>query len=147
MVHANAKGIIQIFRLLPLAFVTTLLIPFSVMAASETLPCQDVRLEIEQTQQTLSLLEQQQHELQQHVRIIYQELIACQTGSGRSTAQHHHCTQLEEEGPKQFQAMIATTTLKHQQSKRLVHQTRQAQLTCPTIAEDAFPQMAKRTRS
>jgi len=54
--------------------------------------------------------------------------------------QQKHCTRLQEEGPKQFQAMINIITLTHQASQRLSTQTRQDTISCPAIAaKDTFP--------
>ncbi len=135
MVHAFAK----ITYLLPLTFVWALLFPLTVMAKSGILSCTDADRRIEQTQNTLRSLEQHQQQLQQHVRAIYQKLFACQTGTGLSLAHQQHCTQIQEEGPKQFQALVEAITLSHQTSQQLAHQTRQVQLVCPTIAENTFP--------
>jgi hypothetical protein len=85
-------------------------------------------------------LKQRRQQIQQHVRTIYQELFACQTGTSLTQAQQKNCRHLQDEGPKQFQAMVKAITLSHQTSRQLVHQTRQAQITCPAIAaEDTFP--------
>ena len=135
MVHAFTR----ITYLLPLTFVWALLIPLTVMAAPGPLSCTDARIQIEQTHITLRSLEQHQQQIQQHVRAIYQKLFACQTGTGLSSVHQQHCTQLLEEGPKQFQAMVKAITLSHQTSQQLAHQTRQVQLACSTIAENTFP--------
>ena len=83
---------------------------------------------------------QQQHQIQVHVRTIYQALFACQTDATLTLAQQEHCIQLQEEGPKQFRTMVEAITFSHQISQELDHQTRQAQITCPAIAaEDTFP--------
>jgi hypothetical protein len=143
MVRFFTKNLTRIIFLLPLPFVLGFLIPHTVMAEPGTPVCPDVRRQIEGTRQTLSLLEQHQQQLQQQVRAIYHELFACQTGSGLSLAQQHHCTQLQEEGPKQFQSMVEAITLHHRTSQQLAHQTRQAQLTCPTSAEGTFPKITQ----
>ncbi|MDH5775632.1 MAG: hypothetical protein OEZ57_12035 [Nitrospirota bacterium] len=133
----NHATLIFIFSLL---LVWAFLFPLTVVAEPRPTSCPNMHQQIEETQQTLRALEQQQQQLQQQVRATYQELFACQAGSGRSTAQHHHCTQLAKEGPNQFQAMIEAITLQHQRSQQLAHQTRQAQLTCPVSNKNTFPQ-------
>jgi len=143
MVRFFTKNLTQIIFTLHLPFVLAFLMPLTVMAEPGTPSCPDVRLQIEETQQTLRPLEQRQQQLQQQVRTIYHELFACQTGSGLSLAQQHHCTELQKEGPKQFQAMVEAITLHHRTSQQLAYQTRQAQLTCPAIAENNFPKTTR----
>lgn len=143
MVDVFTRKLTRIISLLPLTFVGALLIPLTVMAESGTLSCRDAQRQFEQTQKTLQPLEQHQQQLQQHVRTTYQELFACQTATSLLTqTQQQHCTHLEEEGPKQFQAMVKAITLSHQTSQQLAHQTRQIQLTCPAMAEGTFPKIA-----
>ncbi|MEX0830620.1 MAG: hypothetical protein WD032_10300 [Nitrospirales bacterium] len=84
-------------------------------------------------------MEQHQQQRQQDVRAICQKLCACQTGGGLSLAEKQDCTQLQEEGPKQFQAMVEAITFNHQTSQQLARQTRQTQLTCPANTENTFP--------
>lgn len=140
MVHVFTRNITRITYLLPLTFLWALLIPLTVMADPQTLSCTDARLQIEQTQNTLQPLEQQQQQLQQHVRTIYQALFACLTDATLTLAQQEHCIQLQEEGPKQFRTMVEAITLSHQTSQKLARQTRQFQLACPAnAAEDTFP--------
>jgi len=140
MVHVFTRNITRITYLLPLTFLWALLIPLTVMADPETLSCTDVRLQIEKTQKTLRPLEQHQQQLQQHLRAIYQELFVCQTGTSLTQAQQEYCRHLQDEGPKQFQAMVEVITLRHQTFQQLAHQSHQAQITCPAIAaEDTLP--------
>ena len=136
MVHAFITKPRPISYLLPLTFVSAFLIPFPVMAKSETPSCTDAQQQIEQTQNVLRPLEQRQQQLKQHVRAIYQKLFACQTGRKLSIAEQQNCTQLQEEGPKRFQAMVEAITLSHQTSQQLAQQTHQVRLACPAIAED-----------
>ena len=122
-----------------MTFVWAALIPLTVMAETEILSCQAARKQIEQTQNSLRPLEQQRQQIQQHVRTIYHELFACQAGTVLSIAQQHHCTQLQEEGAKQFQAMVEAITRSHQTAQQLANQTHQVQITCRTIAaEETF---------
>jgi len=139
MLEALAKTIRKPWLQLPIALGTVLLSPLAVIAEPKDQACETARSQIEQTRNTLRPLEQHQQHLQQHVRAIYQKLFACQTGTGLSLAQQKHCTQLLEEGPKQFQAMVEAITLSHETSQQLAHQTRHVQLACPTIAENTFP--------
>lgn len=142
MILVLIRNIGRIMALLPLTFVAALFLPLNAMSESGTLSCRDAHRQIEQTQNTLRPLEQHQQQLQQDVRNIYQKLFACQTGTTLPLAQQQHCTQLQEDGPKQFQAMIKAITLSHQTSQQLAHQTRQVQLACPAIAEGTFPKIA-----
>ena len=147
MIQLFPRNIAPIIVLLPLALVLAFLIPLTVMAEPGTPSCPDARLQIEDTQNILRPLKQHQQQLQQHVRVIYQKLFACQTRTELSLAQQKQCTQLQEEGLKQFQAMVEAITLSHQTSRQLAHQTRQAQLTCPASVEDTLPQIIRRVRS
>ncbi len=141
MVHAFTNNT-RIIGLFFLTVVSALVLPISVMAEPETPPCTDARLQIEHTHILLRPLKQRQQQLQQDVRIIYQKLFACKTGTALSIAQQRYCSALQEAGPKQFQAMVKAITLSHQTSQQLAHQTRQAQLTCPSITEETFPKIA-----
>lgn len=142
MVHVFTKKLTRIIYILPLTFVGALLIPLTVMAESGTLSCADSHRLIEQTQKTLQPLEQHQQQLQQQVRTIYGKLFACQATTSLTQTQQEYCTHLQEEGPKQFQAMVKAITLSHETSQQLAHQTRKAQLTCPAMAEGTFPKIA-----
>ena len=147
MILVLIRNIGRIIGLLPLTFVATLFLPLNVMGESGTLSCTDAQKQIEQTQNVLQPLEQRQQQLQQDVRAIYQELFACQTGRELSRAEQQDCTQLQEEGPKQFQAMIRAITISHQTSQQLAHQTRQVQLACQAIATETFPLNSRLKRS
>ena len=105
--------------------------PLTVMAEPIHLSCTKARLHIEKTQHTLQPLKQQQQQIQQDVRNIYQELFACQAERRLSLAQQQHCTKLQKEGPKQFQAMVEAITRSHRTAQQLAHLTNHAQLTCP----------------
>ena len=118
-----------------LTFVSAFLIPFPVVAESESQSCTDTQKHIEQTQNALRPLEHRQQQLQQDVRIIYQKLFACHAGGRSSLAEQQHCIQLQEEGPKLFQAMIQAITLRHQTYEQLAHQTRRIQLACPSVTK------------
>jgi len=123
---------------LPIGLAIVLLNPITVMAEPTGTSCEFARTQIEDTRNILHPLEQQQQQVQQYVRTIYQELLACKSGTALSLKQQH-CTLLQEEGPKQFQAMINIITLTHQTSQQLARQTRQFQLACFAIAaEDTF---------
>ncbi len=139
MIQRFTRTLPTLISIFSLAFAWGILFPLTVMAEPNPSSCQDRYQQIEESQQALRSLEQHEQQLQQHVRGIYQELFACHTGSGHSTGHYHHCTQLEKEGPKQFQAMITTTTLKHQKSQQLAQQTRQVQLNCPIGGKNAIP--------
>jgi len=139
MIHVFTKNITRNAYLLPSIFVSALLMPLTVMADPKTLSCTDARRQIEHTLIALRPLEQHQQQLQQYVRIIYQKLFACQARAESSLAQRQECTQLQKEGPAQFQALVEAVTLSHETSQQLAHQTRQAQLVCPAVAEDTFP--------
>lgn len=144
MVHAFTRNITRITYLLPLTFVSALLIPFTVMAEPTGSSCELARSQMEYTRSTFLPLEQRRQQIQQHVRTIYQELFACKSGTSLTQAQQEYCSHLQDEGPKQFQAMVKAITLSHQTSQQLVHQTRQAQLACPAIAaEDTFPKTTR----
>lgn len=145
MLPAFSQNILPITRAVPLAFALALLIPSLAMAASESQLCTDAHLQIEHTQMILRASEQRQQQLQQDVRAIYRKLFACQTGIGLSLAGHQHCAQLEKEAPKQFQAMVKSITFTHQTSQQLVHQTSQAQLTCPQNSENLLAQKTSMT--
>jgi len=132
------RNITTILFLLPLPLVLIVLTPLTVLAEPGISSCPDVSLQIEQTQRTLRPLEQRQQQLQQQVRAIYQELFACQTGSSLALAQQRHCTQLQEEGPKQFQAMVAAITLHHRTSQQLAHQIHHMPLACPANTTDTL---------
>ncbi len=136
MVHTLLTKLTRIPYLVPLTFASTFLILFPFMAEADSQSCTDVQKQIEQIQNTLRPLEQHQQQLQQHVRTIYQNLFVCQAGGELSLAEQQSCTQLQEEGPKQFQAMIEAITVSHQMSQQLASQTHQVQLACPAIAED-----------
>ena len=138
MVHAFTKHITRIIGLFSLAIASTLVLPISVMAEPETLLCTEARLQIEHTQIILQPLKQRQQLLQQDVRATYQQLFTCKAGTLLSIAQQQYCSHLQEEGPKQFQAMIELTTLHHETAQLLAHQTRKAQHTCPAIIEDSL---------
>lgn len=142
MVYVFTRKLTRCLNLLPLTFAAAFLIPLTVMAEPGTLSCKDAHTQIDQTQKTLRPLEQDQQQLQQEVRIIYQNLFACQTSTSLTQTQQEYCTHLQKEGPKLFQAMVEVITLSHQTSQQLAHQTRQAQLTCPAIIEETFPQIA-----
>jgi uncharacterized protein YpbB len=140
MVQLFTRNIAWIIYLLLPTFVSALMIPTTVMAESATLSCQAVSTQIEHTRSVLLPLEQRRQQIQQHVRTIYQELFACQTGISLTQAQQENCRHLQDEGPKQFQAMVKAITLSHQTSQQLARQTRQAKITCPAIAaEGTFP--------
>ena len=125
---------------LPIVFAIPLLNPITVMAEPIGTSCKFARTQIEDTRNILHSLEQQQHQIQQHVRTIYQELFICKFDTALSLKQQKHCTHLQEEGAKKFQAMIKVITLTHQAFQRLASQTLQAKITCPTIAaKDTFP--------
>ena len=147
MVHAFTNNITRIIGLFLVAFVSALVLPISVMAEPETLPCTDARLQIEQTHILLRPLQQRQQQLQQDVRATYQQLFACKAGTTLSIAQQQYCSHLQEEGPKQFQTMIEVITLSHQTSQQLAHQTRHVQLICPTISEHTYPEIISLTPS
>ena len=147
MLHALLRNIVLITSLPCITFALTLLIPFTALAETQTLLCQIALTELKHTQSVLLPLKQEQQQIQQHVRTIYQELFTCQSEKALSTAQQQHCTKLREEGPKQFQAMVKTITLAHQTSRQLAYQTRQAQLTCPAILEETFPKITKLNQS
>ncbi len=138
MVHAFTKLITRIIGLLSLVIASALVLPISVMAELETLPCTEARLQIEHTQIILQPLKQRQQQLQQDVRATYQQLFACKTGTLLTKDQQQYCSHLQEEGPDQFQAMIEVTTLHHQTARLLAHQTRLMQFNCPTISEDTY---------
>lgn len=140
MVHAFTKHITRIIGHFFLVIASAFVLPISVMAELETLPCTEARLQIEHTQIILQPLKQRQQQLQQDVRATYQQLFACKTGTLVSKAQQQYCSHLQEEGPDQFQAMIEVTTLHHQTAQLLAHQTRLMQLTCLTISEDTYPE-------
>ncbi len=142
MVHAFTKNITRIICLFSLALVSFLLIPGLAMADFESQPCTVAHLQIEHTQETLRTSEQRQQQLQQDVRSTYQQLFACKTGTALSIAQQQSCSHLQEEGPKQFQAMVEAITLSHQTSQQLAHQTHQAERNCPKITEETFPKIA-----
>lgn len=143
MVHAFLTNPKQNPYLLALTFVSVSLIPFPVIAETETQTCTEAQKQIEQTQNTLRPLEQHQQQLQKHVRTIYQELFACKTGRELSRSEQQKCSQLQEEGPKNFQDLIKVITLSHQTSQQLAHQTQQAQLACPAIAEDTSSKVSR----
>jgi uncharacterized protein len=127
----------------PLALAFCVFSPLTASAEPASLSCDSARAQLEHTQHTLLPLKQQQQQIQRHVRAIYQELLACQTGTELSLAQQKYCTQLQEEGPKQFQAMVEAITLSYETSQQLAHQTRQVQLACPAISDETFPQIAR----
>jgi len=141
------KYIPPIPYLRPFIIVLAFWSPLPVIAGQKNPSCTDARIQIEKTHNALRSLKHQQQQLQQHVRTIYQELFACRTGAELSFAQQQRCTQLQEEGPKQFQAMIEVITRSHQNSQQLAHQTRQVQLACPAIAEETPPQITGRVSS
>ena len=143
MLASLAKTINRPCLQLSIALGIVVLSPLAVIAEPKDQSCETARQNIEQTQNILRPLKQQQQQIQQHVRTIYQELFACKTGSELSLVQQKYCTQLQKEGPKQFQNMIEVITLRHQTSQLLAHQTKQAQLTCPILTEDTFPQIAR----
>ena len=147
MIHVFTKNITRNAYLLPLTFVSALLMPLTVMADPEIRSCSDARIHITHTQNILRPMKQHQQQLQQHVRVIYQKLFACQTRTEFSLAQQKQCTQLQEEGPTQFQALVEAISLNHQTSQQLAHQIHQAQLTCPASVEDTLPQIIRRVRS
>ena len=138
MLNALTKPIKKPSVQLPIVFAIVLLSPFTVMAEPIGTSCELARTQMEYTRSVLLPLEQQQREIQQHVRTIYTELFACQTGTSLTQAQQEYCRHLQDEGPKQFQAMVDAITLSHKTSQQLVHQTRQVLLTCPANAENAF---------
>ena len=135
MVHVFTNNISRIIGVFPLAFVSALLIPSLAMADSESQPCTEAHLQIEHIHNTLQASKQRQQQLQKEVRTTYQQLFACKIGTPLSITQQHYCSQLEEKGPKQFQAMIEVTTLRHQNAQLLAHQAHHAQLTCPKIKD------------
>ncbi len=135
MVHAGTNNITRFIDLFFLAFVSTLLIPFSVLAEPETLPCTNARLEIKHTQNILRPMRQHRQQLQEEVESTYQQLFVCQTDRKLSLTQQQHCTELQKEGPKQFQAIVTAIILSHQTSQLLANQSLQAQLACPVITE------------
>ena len=145
---AITRNLSRIAVLLPITFVWALLIPFTVMAepealscqAARTKSCQAARTKMKNTRNTLLPLKQQQTQIQQYVRSIYQELFTCQTHTAFTRAQQDHCSQLQDKGPKHFQAMIEAITRSHQISQQLAHYTRQAQLACPGLVENTFSQ-------
>ena len=140
MLEALAKTIKKFRLQIPIALITVLLSPLAVTAEPTDQSCETTQRQIDQTQHTLLPLKKQQQQIQQHVRIIYQELLACKSGTALSLKQQKHCTRLQEEAPKQFQAMINIITLTHQASQRLSTQTRQDTISCPAIAaKDTFP--------
>ncbi len=141
MVHTFTKLITQTIGGFPLAFASTLLIPGLAMADFESQPCSDTHQQIEHTKKTLHASEQRQQQLQQNVRATYQELFACNSGTLLSITQQQHCSHLQEEGPKQFQAMIEVTTLNHQTTKLLAQQTRLIQLNCESISGNTYPEI------
>ncbi len=141
MVQAFTKNITRIMSLFPLAFVSALVLPISVMAEPEILPCTHARLQIKQTQTFLQPMKQHQQQLQQDVRMTYQKLFACKTETALSIAQQQYCSQLQEEGPKQFQAMVDAITLSHQTSQQLAHQIHQVHLNCPSISKETYPEI------
>ncbi len=146
MLHAFTKNITRIVSLFPLALVLALLIPGVAMADSDSQPCVGAHLQIEQTQETLRASKLRQQQLQQDVRTTYQQLFACKTETLLSIAQQQHCSQLQEEGPKQFQAMVKAITLSHLTSQQLTNQTHQAILTCPASTEETFPKLSSLIR-
>ncbi len=117
---------------------TLLLSPIAATAEPHNDSCESTRKQIEQTYQTLLPLKRQQERIQREVRDTYQELFACKSGTAISLPQQRHCTLLQEKAPKQFQAMIEAITLRHQTSRQLADQTRQAKLACPALPEEAF---------
>ena len=132
MTLAFTKHIVRITYLCLLTILLASLSPLTVMAEPEILSCTNARRQTENTLNTLRPLKQQQEQLQQQVRAVYQELITCQTGAELSFAHQLHCTQLQEEGPKQFQALVKAITRSHQISQQLARQSRQMERTCPT---------------
>ncbi len=121
---------------LSIGFALLLLSPFTVMAEPTGTSCELARTQMESLRNTLLPLEQRQQQIQQHVRTIYQELLACKSGTVLSRKQQKHCSHLQEEGAQKFQAMINVITLNYQTSQQLAHQTRQFQLTCSAMAAD-----------
>ena len=141
MVHVFTTNISRIIGLFFVTFVSALLTPGFAIADSEIKSCAVAHLQIEHTQSTLQTSEQRQQQLQHNVRTTYQQLFACKTGTALSLAQQHYCTQLQEDGPKQFQAMVDAITLSHQTSQQLANQTHQATLNCPENTEETSPQI------
>ncbi len=142
MIPVLARVFTPITAILFLTVSTTFFLPSSSRADSQTLSCSNVRLEIEQTQRLLRPLEQRQQAIQQNVRTIYQKLFVCQSGRETTFVEQQQCTQLQEEGPTQFQAMVEITTRKHQAFQKLSHQIRQAHLNCAGIEGNTSPKTA-----
>ena len=139
MINPSPKNPRMITNLISMALACVLMTPLTVIAEPTSVSCKVARTEMEQTRKVLLPLEQKQQQIQQHVRTVYQELLACHSGLALPSDQQERCTTLSEEGAKQFQALINAITQTHQTSQQLTHQTHQVQLACPTIAEDTFP--------
>jgi hypothetical protein len=142
MIDAIARHIIRITYFLPLTFAGALLIPLTAMAFPNTKLCSDTHLHITHTQNILRPLQQHQEQLQENVRTIYQKLFDCQARTVLSRAQQKQCSNLQKEGPTQFQVLIKAITLRHETSQQLADQTRHAQLVCPAVVEDTLPKVA-----
>ena len=129
MILAPPKNLAQIRHLFLLTLILIFLSPFTVMAAPDILSCTEAQRQIEKTQNTLQPLKQEQKQIQQDVRNLYHELFACQTEKRLPLAEQH-CTKLQEEGPKQFKAMVEAITRSHKTTQQLAHQTLQAHFIC-----------------
>jgi hypothetical protein len=145
MMQPLTRNITPMSFLPRMTFALALLIPFTAIGETRTLSCQTTLTKIEHTRRILLPLKHEQEQIQEHVRTIYQELFACQTGTVFSLAQQQHCTQLQEEAPKQFQAMVKSITLTHQTSQQLFHQTHQAQLACPPNSDNLLAKKSSMT--
>ncbi len=126
---------------------TVLLSPLAITAEPHDQSCETAQKQIEQTQHTLLPLKQQQQQIQQRVRTLYQELFVCNMSTALSLEQQNHCAHLQDEAGLKFQAMIAAITLTHEASQQLARQTRQFQLACPANTEDISLKIARLEQS
>ena len=127
---------------IPLVLASCVFGPLTASATPPSPSCDaTARVKLEHTQNNLLLLKDRQEKTQQQVLQTYQNLFACQSNKTISMEQRDHCRQLQEEGAKQFQAMIGLIIVRHQAIQQLAHQTRQVPISCPAISDEPFPQI------